>query len=107
MILANKPSTQLTRNDCARILFRDAKKHASPNSGWVEAAAAALLGVTLGGENSYQGVVSKRALIGEGSNPLKQAHILQMISMMHRTVVVNLLLFWIGGGLVVITTPWF
>ncbi|PWA12253.1 adenosylcobinamide-phosphate synthase [Pueribacillus theae] len=107
MILANKPFVPHTRKDCFRIVFRDARKHASPNSGWVEAAVAALLGVQLGGENSYQGIVSKRAVIGDSHYPLAQDHILHVNSIMHRTVIATLLLFWIGGGCIVIASTWF
>ncbi|MCY7556757.1 cobalamin biosynthesis protein, partial [Paenibacillus macerans] len=44
---------------------RDAPKHPSPNSGRPEAAVAGALGVRLGGKNSYRGVVSFRAYMGD------------------------------------------
>ncbi len=54
---------------------QDAKKHPSPNSGYLEAATAVQLGVELGGRNSYQGVVSHRAIMGEKLVPLTKEHI--------------------------------
>ncbi|WP_369684279.1 adenosylcobinamide-phosphate synthase CbiB [Sporosarcina ureae] len=42
----------------------DAKKHMSPNSGYLEAATAWQLNIQLGGSSTYRGVVSKRATLG-------------------------------------------
>ena len=52
-----------------RVMFRDARKHASPNSGWPEAAMAGALGVQLGGEASYDGVAHERPNFGAGPRP--------------------------------------
>jgi adenosylcobinamide-phosphate synthase len=52
-----------------RVLRRDRRQHASPNSGWPEAAAAGALGVQLGGESSYFGRTSRKPLIGDAVNP--------------------------------------
>jgi adenosylcobinamide-phosphate synthase len=46
-----------------RAVKSDGKKHPSPNSGLAEALAAGALGITLGGENSYGGRISKRPLL--------------------------------------------
>lgn len=52
-------------------LFREGKKHLSPNSGYPEAAAALLLRVRLGGKSFYQGVSSDRPVINApGRKPL-------------------------------------
>jgi adenosylcobinamide-phosphate synthase len=48
-----------------QICQRDAVKDASPNSGWSECAYAAILGVQLGGTNSYRGVIKHKPLLGE------------------------------------------
>ena len=52
-----------------RIMLRDAAKHASPNSGWPEAAMAGALGVQLGGPASYDGVAHDRPTFGDGPRP--------------------------------------
>ena len=44
---------------------RDAAADPSPNSGWSECAYAASLGVQVGGENSYRGVVKVKPLMGD------------------------------------------
>jgi adenosylcobinamide-phosphate synthase len=46
--------------------FRDARKHASPNAGWPEAAMAGALGLTLGGPRSYGGRIVEGARLGDG-----------------------------------------
>lgn len=48
-----------------RITLRDGSSQPSPNSGYPEAAAAGALGVRLGGENRYRGVVSPKAFLGD------------------------------------------
>jgi adenosylcobinamide-phosphate synthase len=40
-----------------RVALHDARRHASPNAGWPEAALAGALGVRLGGANRYDGVL--------------------------------------------------
>lgn len=48
------------------VLWRDAAKHASPNSGWPEAALAGLLAVKIGGKRFYPGGIVKKQYIGAG-----------------------------------------
>jgi adenosylcobinamide-phosphate synthase len=50
--------------------FRDARLHASPNSGFPEAAYAGALGVRLGGTNVYKGVERASPFIGDDLEPL-------------------------------------
>jgi len=52
-----------------RVMARDASKHASPNSGWPEAAMAGALKIELGGPVAYAGVVTKRTTFGRGTRP--------------------------------------
>ncbi|WP_270180081.1 adenosylcobinamide-phosphate synthase CbiB [Alkalihalobacillus sp. CinArs1] len=106
MLLSTKPKQQ-TMKGTWTILFRDAKKHPSPNSGWGEAATAALLGVQLGGINSYRGQASNRARMGDPIVPLHSLHIPQSISIMHRTSLLFLIILWIGGLIFDATFPWF
>lgn len=51
-----------------RILRRDRRAHASPNSGWPEAAMAGILGVRLGGANYYHGELMEKPYIGDDRN---------------------------------------
>lgn len=50
----------------ARIVLRDGSLHPSPNAGWVEAAFAGALGVSLGGESRYAGELRAGETIGDG-----------------------------------------
>ena len=57
----------LTGNDparAARVMWRDAGTHASPNAGWPEAAFAGALGLALGGPRTYPGQGMKEHWIG-------------------------------------------
>lgn len=53
-----------------RVMWRDARKHLSPNSGWPESAMAGALGVQLGGGAAYDGDWIARAYLGDGARPL-------------------------------------
>lgn len=59
----------------AKIIFRDAPKHKSPNAGWPEAAMAGLLNVQLGGINYYRGKPSFCAYLGDSGEPLDPSKI--------------------------------
>jgi adenosylcobinamide-phosphate synthase len=52
-----------------RVMWRDAPKHASPNAGWPEAAAAGALDLRLGGPACYDGVIHTRPHFGDGAIP--------------------------------------
>lgn len=66
---------QLRAGRAVRILLRDGRKHASPNSGLTEAAMAGALGVQLGGVNYYDGEPLERPVIGDAIEPLSSRHI--------------------------------
>jgi adenosylcobinamide-phosphate synthase len=53
-----------------RACTREAIHDPSPNSGWSECAYATLLGVQLGGFNSYHGVVTFKPFLGKNHNPI-------------------------------------
>lgn len=105
MLLAMKPQ-QTNWKIARKIMIRDAKRHLSPNSGWGEAATAALLGVQLGGKNVYQGVVSYQEKMGDALISLQPTHIKQTISIMERTAVLFLLCLWIGGIAIEVAYAW-
>jgi adenosylcobinamide-phosphate synthase len=56
-----------------RITLRDGRSQPSPNAGYPEAAVAGALGVRLGGLNSYQGVASQKAYLGDAVVPLDRS----------------------------------
>ncbi|BAZ12288.1 cobalamin biosynthesis protein [Calothrix sp. NIES-4071] len=53
------------------ICCRDAVLDPSPNSGWSECAYAAILGVQVGGANSYQGVIKHKPKLGNNIHPIQ------------------------------------
>lgn len=55
--------------------LRDARKHASPNAGWPEAAFAGALGFALGGPRSYEGAIVDLPTLGSGRTDLAPADI--------------------------------
>jgi len=56
-------------SDSFKTMFRDGKKHPSPNSGISEAAMAGALGIKLGGPSTYQGKLSVKPYLGEDKLP--------------------------------------
>ncbi|WP_088103365.1 adenosylcobinamide-phosphate synthase CbiB [Halalkalibacter urbisdiaboli] len=104
MIVMNKPKLARSKRACWNVVTADAPKHPSPNSGWGEAAVAALLGIQLGGVNTYKGMISNRAKMGEPLTPLKAVHIYETNSIMERTVVAFTCFLWLLGGIIVVIT---
>lgn len=105
MLLTNRPEF-ISRTMAQKIVWRDAKKHPSPNSGWGEAAVAAILGVQLGGINYYKGVVSNRAKMGDPLVPLEKNHILKTNQIVAKTLPFYLLLLWTGGMMIELARTW-
>ncbi|WP_238546142.1 adenosylcobinamide-phosphate synthase CbiB [Tumebacillus flagellatus] len=73
------------------IALRDSAKHPSPNSGIAEAAVAGALNIQLGGNNSYGGVPSFRAHMGDRGVDTAPRHILQTIRLLYLTTALYLL----------------
>jgi adenosylcobinamide-phosphate synthase len=69
-----------------RIMRRDAMKHASPNSGWPEAAMAGALGVRLGGPRAYGGVATAGAWFGSGDAPVDRTTIRRALAIYRRAL---------------------
>ena len=82
---------------------RDARKHASPNSGWPEASFAGALGFRLGGPRSYDGEVVDLPSFGDGKSELVGSDILRALVLYRSTLNVLLgvsvvvgLLVWVA-----------
>lgn len=107
MILANLQNSHYTYSHIWHIVKRDARKHPSPNSGFGESAVAALLGVQLGGLNTYKGVVSNRAKMGDPLRELTVLDIEEVVLIMRRTIFAFTMLFMmIGGMCIAFTITW-
>ena len=76
---------------------RDAVKDVSPNSGWSECVYAAILGVQLGGINTYQGVVKEKPLLGEPINPITPEKIDRALNLTRYCC-----LFWLAIALIIL-----
>ncbi|MEQ1789177.1 MAG: adenosylcobinamide-phosphate synthase CbiB, partial [Rickettsiales bacterium] len=72
-------------------IIKEAKKHASPNSGYPEAAMAYALGVCLGGKRSYDGEEYSAPLIGEG---LRQKITINDLQKALRIYVISCAILW-------------
>lgn len=83
-----------------RTIRHDARLHPSPNSGFPESAVAGALGIRLGGENVYHGVVSFRAYMGEYTRPMNKDDILITNRLMLTASILFLLLSLTIFGLV-------
>ncbi|MDO9465173.1 MAG: adenosylcobinamide-phosphate synthase CbiB [bacterium] len=70
-------------SDSIRIILRDRKKHASPNSGISEAGFAGALGIRLGGANYYEGKLVGKPCIGDAEKPLELLDIKDSIRIMY------------------------
>ncbi|MFE8698877.1 adenosylcobinamide-phosphate synthase CbiB [Cytobacillus sp. FJAT-53684] len=105
MLAGNRPE-YIHMSQAWRVVWRDAKKHPSPNSGWGEAAVAAILGVQLGGINYYKGIISNRATMGDPLVRLEKGHILKTNKIVTRTIPIFLLLLWLGGMLIEMASTW-
>jgi adenosylcobinamide-phosphate synthase len=69
---------------------REAVQDPSPNSGWSECAYATLLGVQVGGFNSYQGLVTFKPFLGKARQPITPERIGLALRFVR-----NCFLFWV------------
>ncbi|OCR00621.1 cobalamin biosynthesis protein [Oscillatoriales cyanobacterium USR001] len=74
-----------------QICQKDAIQDASPNSGWSECVYAAILGVQLGGVNSYGGIIKQKPLLGKPIYPITPTVINQALLLTRYCV-----LIWLG-----------
>jgi len=75
-----------------KVMFRDGKKHPSPNAGISEAAMAGSLGIQLDGLNYYQGEPSFKPYLGNPQEELSLKHIKKAIKLMYTTSIIFLIL---------------
>lgn len=73
---------------------RDARKHASPNAGWPEAAMAGVLGIRLAGPIAYDGVTHMKPWIGSGKTQASAGDIVRGLQLYARACA----LLWIVAG---------
>ena len=76
-----------------RIIWRDSRKHPSPNAGYPEAAVAGALGLQLGGLNYYFGVPHNRPLIGDKENEFTIESVKNTVKIMHLSAFLGVVLF--------------
>jgi len=79
-----------------RILWRDARRHSSPNAGWPEAAMAGALGLRLAGPVAYDGAMHDKPWIGDGRPDASAADIRRALRIHVRACA---LLWLIAGGM--------
>ena len=79
------------------ICRRDGVLDPSPNSGWSEAVYAAILGVQLGGVNSYGGIVKEKPLLGNRDREITPAIIKQALALTR-----NCFLLWLAIGVTIV-----
>lgn len=81
-----------------RICRRDAPQDPSPNAGWSECVYAAVLGVQVGGTNTYQGHVKHKPKLGDAEEPLAIAKVYAALRLTRWTV-----LLWLILGILILT----
>ena len=79
------------------ICRRDGVLDPSPNSGWSESIYAAILGVQLGGVNSYEGVVKEKPLLGNCDHEITPALIKQALALTRYCF-----LWWLAIAIIII-----
>ena len=76
-----------------RVWRRDRRNHTSPNSAQCESVCAGALGVQLGGNASYFGVVHKKPTIGDPTRPIEGADVTRACKLMYGTSGLLLLVY--------------
>ncbi len=78
-----------------KIMIRDRKNHKSPNCAYPEGAVAGLLGIQLGGNNYYHGVLVEKPTIGDKAKALEKKDIKSTIEIMYRSEILLLIIYTI------------
>ncbi len=83
------------------ILWRDRRRHESPNSAWPEAAMAGALGVQLGGLNYYFGQPSLKPFLGDRKKDIDRRDVRESWKILYLSsfcmLLFSLLLSWAVG----------
>lgn len=88
------------RPGALRIVWRDARLHRSPNAGWPEAAAAAVLGVALAGPRVYDDTVTDDPFLhAEGARRPGPAEIRRAVALIWRAWALLLVIALAAAGL--------
>lgn len=104
IVTCTNNETSYTYRERLQAWLQDAKKHPSPNSGYLEAATAYQFGIQLGGLNYYEGVASHRAEMGYSTKPLQAQDIQKTIRQMQQASIYFWLLCSILGGVIYYAT---
>lgn len=78
-----------------KVLVRDRRNHASPNSAYPESAAAGLLGIQLGGKASYFGKVSIKPTMGDPDKKIEVDDLKKTSYLLYGTSIVGLLICYL------------
>lgn len=92
LMLASGQILRLDAKGGYRIFLRDRRKHASPNSAQTESVCAGLLGLRLGGDASYHGVLHRKQYIGDAVREPEPEDIPRACKLMLLTSLLALLL---------------
>lgn len=92
MCFASALISGLSAKGAWRVMMRDHAKHASPNGGWTEAATAGALGVRLGGDATYFGVLYKKASLGDPKRTIESCDIAKATKLMWISSIIVLIL---------------
>lgn len=87
---------------CVKTMFKDSRKHLSPNSGISEAAMAGALGVELGGLSFYGGSPVFRSKLGNPIRPITFDCILEAVKI-HYAISLFALLLFVGVSLIFVS----
>lgn len=92
MCFASALISGLSAKGAWRVMMRDHAKHASPNGGWTEGATAGALGVRLGGDATYFGVLYKKTSLGDPKRTIESCDIAKATKLMWISSIIVLIL---------------
>ncbi len=99
LLLAALTVPDARASEAWRALWRDARRHRSPNAGWCEAAMAGALGLRLAGPRSYGGEQVDDAWMGDGRAEATPADIGRALRLYRRACLLSWLLVAAGIAL--------